>query len=172
MTLSLRRIALPAMMSIVFLLLIALARPASAQEEPLRNVDISFDVGGYDATVGDWAVTVVEITGDLADGQDFTAQLTGADGEVLWSSTQAFTAPSMRIDVAPAVAVGAIAAAGVSQPQTEVEGVQVERPAVTWSAAGGGGSGQLALSMVMAVIVVAIVFRSPLPSASTQRWTR
>lgn len=154
------------------LVILMSARPASAQEEPLGNVDITFDVGGFDATLGDWAVEVVEVTGDLADGQPFTAELTGADGRVLWSSTQAFTAPTMRIDVVPPVAVGAVAAAGVSQPQTIVAGVQVERPEVTWSAAGGGGSGQLALSMVMAIIVVAIVFRSPLPSASTQRWTR
>lgn len=164
------------MLSFVVICLVVIAAfaaaPASAQEEPLGNVDISFDVGEYDVTLGDWAVTVVEITGDLADGQPFTAELTGAGGEVLWSSTQTFTAPSMRIEVSPPVAVGAVTAAGVSQPQTEVAGVQVERPPVTWSAAGGGGSGQLALSMVMAVIMVAIVFRSPLPSSSTQRWTR
>jgi hypothetical protein len=70
------------------------------------------------------------------------------------------------------IAVGALADAGVSQPQTVVAGVQIERPEVTWSAAGSGGSGQLALSMVLAIIVVAVVFRTPLPSASTQRWTK
>ena len=35
-----------------------------------------------------------------------------------------------------------------------------------------GGAGQLALSMVIAVIFVAILFRAPLPSATTQRWRR
>lgn len=34
------------------------------------------------------------------------------------------------------------------------------------------GAGQLALSMVIAVIFVAILFRTPLPSATTQRWRR
>jgi hypothetical protein len=149
-----------------------LAAPASAQEEPIGKVEINLDVGSFDPDMGDWAVKAVEITGGLADRQPFTAELTGAGGEVLWSSTQAFTAPSMRIEVAPPVAVGAVTAAGVSQPQTTVAGVQIERPEVTWSAAGGGGSGQLALSMVLAIFVVAVVFRTPLPSASTQRWTR
>jgi hypothetical protein len=57
---------------------------------------------------------------------------------------------------------------------TEVEGEQVERDGVEilGGASGGSGSGQLALSMILAVVVLAIVFRTPLPSASTQRWTK
>lgn len=55
----------------------------------------------------------------------------------------------------------------------EVEGAQVVRPHVAWSAAGGGaGKAQLALSMVLAIIVVAVLFRTPLPSTSSERWTR
>lgn len=54
-----------------------------------------------------------------------------------------------------------------------VEGAQVVRPHVAWSAAGGGaGKAQLALSMVLAIIIVAVLFRSPLPSTSSERWTR
>lgn len=37
---------------------------------------------------------------------------------------------------------------------------------------GGGGGGLLALSMVLSVILVAILFRTPLPSQATQRWTK
>jgi hypothetical protein len=57
---------------------------------------------------------------------------------------------------------------------TEVEGEQVERDGVEilGGASGGSGSGQLALSMILAIVVLAIVFRTPLPSASTQRWTK
>lgn len=69
----------------------------------------------------------------------------------------------------------------------DVEGVQVEQPPPSevprsagpraevlnqGSGSGAGGSGQLAVSMVLAVVVIAIVFRSPLPSATVQRWTR
>ena len=60
----------------------------------------------------------------------------------------------------------------MSQGITVVGGVQIEPPEIEWKAGGGGGGGQLALSMVMAVLLVAIVFRTPLPSASTQRWTK
>lgn len=37
---------------------------------------------------------------------------------------------------------------------------------------GFGGAGQLALSMVVAVVFVAILFRTPLPSATTTRWRK
>lgn len=150
---------------------LVLASPASAQDGSLGQVDISFDVGAFDPTIGDWAIETVVVSGALAEGQAFTVELSDADGLVLWSSTQAYAEP-MRIAVDRTVAVGDVAEAGVSQPQVVVAGVQVVRPEVTWSAAGGGGSGQLSLSMVLAIVVVAIVFRTPLPSASTQRWTR
>lgn len=148
------------------------AAPASAQDgDSLGRVDISFDVGDYDPVIEDWAIEVVEVSGAIAVGQPFTVELKDEDGTVLWSSTQVYAEP-MRIAVDRKVAVGEVAEAGVSQPQVIVGGVQVVRPEVTWSAAGGGGSGQLSLSMVLAIVVVAIVFRTPLPSASTQRWTR
>jgi hypothetical protein len=148
------------------------APPASAQEEPIGNVDISFDVGSFDAQLDDWTIDVVEVSGALEEGAAFTVSLLGADGDVLFTATQPYTAPTTRIEVTSAVGVGDVTDAGVSQPLTVVAGVQIERPEVDWSASGGGGSGQLALSMVMAVIIVAIVFRTPLPSASTQRWTK
>ena len=162
-------------LSVVFAVaaLLVVAAPASAQEEPTGTVNISFDVGEYDDALGDWPIDVVEVSGDLADGEDFTVELRDDDGAVLWSATQAFANDPTRITVDRPVAVADVADAGVSQPLTIVGGVQVERPPVTWSASGGGtGSGQLALSMVLAIIVVAVVFRTPLPSASTQRWTR
>lgn len=147
--------------------------PASAQEEPpIGQVDISFEVGDYAPRLDDWVVDVVVVTGDLEVGAPFTVELRDSTGGVLWSGTQSFAGDPTRIVVDRPIAVGKLADAGVSQPQTVVAGVQIERPEVTWSASGSGGSGQLALSMVLAIIVVAVVFRTPLPSASTQRWTR
>jgi len=145
---------------------------AAAQEEPIGEVEVSFEVGEFDADVDDWLVEAVEVTGGLAPGQPVTVELRDRFDQVLWSETVAYQPPSIRVDVTGTVAVGDVATASVSQPQVEVAGVQVQRPEVSWSTAGGGGSGQLALSMVLAVIIVAIVFRTPTPSASTQRWTR
>jgi hypothetical protein len=146
--------------------------PASGQEAAEGTVDISFDVGDYDPGRDDWTIEVVQVTGDLDEDQPFTVELVGAGEVVLFSATQPYTAPVTRIEVTSTIAVGDVESAAVSQPQTVVAGVQVERPEVDRSTSGGGGSGQLALSMVMAVIIVAIVFRTPLPSASTQRWTK
>lgn len=69
-------------------------------------------------------------------------------------------------------------APGASTPQPTtpppaVEGDVVDRPQDLLQRGNGwGGAGQLALSMVIAVVFVAILFRTPLPSASTQRWRR
>ena len=149
------------------------ATAASAQDgELIGDVEINFDVGDFDDTAGDWTIDVVEVSGDLEDGQEFTVELTDSDGEVVWSATEAFDGPVTRIPVTEPITVGEVAAAGVSQAPTEVGGVQIEPPIVEWGAAGGGGGGQLALSMVLAVLLVAIVFRTPLPSSSTARWTK
>jgi hypothetical protein len=152
--------------------IVAVASPAGAQEEPIGNVVISFDVGEFDPVEDDWSVDVVEVSGDLQDGVDFTVELTGEDGEVVWSATESFTAPVTRIEVTTPLMVGEVAEAGVSQGITEVAGVQIEPPVLEWKGGGGGGGGQLALSMVLAVLLVAIIFRTPLPSATTQRWTK
>jgi hypothetical protein len=145
---------------------------ASAQEAPVGNVDIAFEIGAFDPGIEDWSVEAVKVSGDLEEGQDFTVEVLGKGDVILWFGTQPFAGPVTRVALTSDVAVGDVTSAGVSQGLTIVAGVQVEPPPVDWAAAGGGGSGQLALSMVMAVIVVAIVFRSPLPSASTQRWTK
>jgi hypothetical protein len=157
---------------IAVLLVFGGAAPAAGQEDPGGTVDISFDVGEYDPARNDWTVEVVQVTGDLEEGRPFTVEVYGESDQILFSATQPYTSPTTRIEVTSTVAVGDVESAGVSQPLTVVAGVQVERPEVDWSTSGGGGSGQLALSMVMAVIIVAIVFRTPLPSATTQRWTK
>lgn len=147
--------------------------PAAAQEgPPVGNVDISFDVGEFDSELGDWAIEVVEVSGDLTPGEAFTVEVRGEGEVVLFTATQPYAGDVTRIEVPVPVAVGDVVDAGISQAQPIVGGVVIERPEVDWSASGGGGSGQLALSMVMTVIIVAIVFRTPLPSASTQRWTK
>lgn len=59
-------------------------------------------------------------------------------------------------------------------PAPDVEGEIVTRPdpPLPQQGSGLGGAGQLALSMVVAVVFVAILFRTPLPAATTQRWRR
>jgi hypothetical protein len=151
------------------------AAPAGAQEaDEERNVEITFDTGDFDSEQEDWPITIVYVTGDLDPGEPFTVELTGEGGAVLWSATEVFTAPTTTFTVVPFVPVGAVTGAGVSQAIAEVAGDVVERrpPEVLSQGAGGGGGGTLALSMVLAVVLVAIVFRTPLPSATSQRWTK
>ena len=116
----------------------------------------------------------MEVSGDLEDGEDFTVELTGAGRRGGVVGDRAVHAHRSRGSRSPTpVAVGEVAAAGVSQGITVVAG-RADRAAGARLEAcgGGGGAGQLALSMVMAVLLVAIVFRTPLPSATTQRWTK
>lgn len=168
-----RRMAgLSALVVLATTFVLVAAAAAQPADEVIGGVTISFDVGDVDPATGDWAVEGVEVSGDLEEGQQFTVELTGAGSVVLWSATQPFTAPVTRIPVTVPLGVGEVTGAGVSQGITAVEGVQIEPPTVDFSAAAGGGGGQLALSMVMAVLLVAIVFRTPLPSATTQRWTK
>lgn len=66
-------------------------------------------------------------------------------------------------------------AAGATPPGAppSVGGDVVDRPdQLPQQGNGAGGAGQLALSMVIAVIFVAILFRTPLPSATTVRWRK
>ena len=156
------------------LALVSAAAPAAAQDGAEGDVEITFDTGDFDSEQGDWPITVVYVSGEMQAGEPFTVELTGADGAVLWSATEIFTAPTTTFAVVPFVPVGAVTGAGVSQAVAEVAGDTVERrpPEVLSQGAGGGGGGTLALSMVLAVVLVAIVFRTPLPSASSQRWTK
>jgi hypothetical protein len=62
-------------------------------------------------------------------------------------------------------------------PVTPTPGVRGDmvtqpNPDVVQQGSGLSGAGQLALSMVVAVVFVAILFRTPLPSATTQRWRK
>lgn len=154
---------------------ILMAAPAGAQEaEDARDVEITFDIGEFDGEEGDWPITVVYVAGDMTAGEPFTVELKGEDGSVVWSGTEVFDAPMTTFAVDRFVAVGEVVEAGVSQAVPEVAGELTERPRaeVLSQGAGGGGSGQLALSMVLAVVLVAIVFRTPLPSQNSQRWTK
>jgi hypothetical protein len=153
--------------------LVVAAPRASAQEEPGRRVDISFEVGTYDAVLGDFPITGVVVDGDLAEGEEITVELRGSGDQLVWTGSAAFRAPSTTIDVDPAVGVGEVTSAGLVQRLTPiVASLEVAPPEVFHSGGGGARSGQLALSMVVIVALFAILFRTPLPSASTQRWTR
>jgi hypothetical protein len=61
-----------------------------------------------------------------------------------------------------------------ASPTPGVRGDMVTQPNpdVVQQGSGLSGAGQLALSMVVAVVFVAILFRTPLPAATTQRWRK
>jgi hypothetical protein len=61
-----------------------------------------------------------------------------------------------------------------ASPTPGVRGDMVTQPSpdVVQQGSGLSGAGQLALSMVIAVVFVAILFRTPLPAATTQRWRK
>jgi hypothetical protein len=88
------------------------------------------------------------------------------------------TNPTTPSTAVPAAAPGAPAAPGTTEvpapPPPTVEGDVTAAPdaPLPQQGSGLGGAGQLALSMVIAVVFVAILFRTPLPSATTQRWRR
>jgi hypothetical protein len=210
---GLARCTLAALAATAAIALLTAPAPAGAQpldDDEVRQVDVSYEVGAFDSARGDWPIVAVEVRGDLDPQQPVTVELWGA-GEQLWMGTVRVTAPVTRLEVTPFVAVGDLVEVGIWQELTQVAGVQIERPQETVlppdvpeddpveeaeeeiapagpevggiemggnraevlrSGPGGGGSGQLALSMILAVTIVAIIFRSPLPSASSQRWTR
>ena len=150
------------------------ASSAGAQESEERSVEITFDTGDFDAGEGDWSITVVYVSGDMEDGVPFTVELYGEDDTVLWSGTEDFTEPTTAVAVDRFVAVSEVVEAGVSQALPEVAGQidERQRVEVQRQGAGGGGGGALALSLVLAVVLLAILFRTPLPSAVSQRWTK
>jgi hypothetical protein len=85
------------------------------------------------------------------------------------------TNPPSRISTAPSSTPPSPAAPTDPQtPAPTVEGDVTVAPdaSLPRQGSGLGGAGQLALSMVIAVVFVAILFRTPLPSATTQRWRR
>jgi hypothetical protein len=154
--------------------LAVLAAPAGAQDEPATTapgIRIALDTGRYDAAHDDFLIQAVEVSGGLREGEEFTVELRGAGDQLLWAATREYTAPSVRIEVDTAVAVTAVTSTDVSQAALppEVEAVPPQAPAAM---EGSGGSGQLTLSMVVTLVVLVVVFRSPLPSAQTSRWTK
>ena len=158
---------------LVVAVVLTTAAPAGAQEDGPRQVDISFDVGSYDSSLGDFPVTAVVVRGDGQEGQPVTVEVRDTRGNVIWSGEATFSPPEVRIPVDPPIAVADVGSASLAQALPVVAAEQFVPPEVFHSMEGGaGGSGQLALSMVLIVALVALLFRSPLPSASTQRWTR
>ena len=146
----------------------------AAQSTDERDVEITFDTGDFDADAGDWPITVVYVSGDVDEAAPFTVELLGEDGGVLWTGTEDFDGPTTAVAVASFVAVGDVVQAAISQPDPEVAGDVTERDVVDVlrQGAGGSGGGTIALSLVLAIILLAILFRTPLPSAVTQRWTK
>jgi hypothetical protein len=157
------------------LTLLVSASPAGAQTDEERRADIAFDVGDFDVDLGDWTIDSVEVAGELVEGEAVTVELADEDGIVVWTGTASFTPPVVRLPVDRVVAVRDVAEARLAQDlPVEVAGdvVQGRQAQVLSQGAGGGGSGELALSLVLAMFFLAILFRTPLPSAVSERWTR
>jgi hypothetical protein len=57
-------------------------------------------------------------------------------------------------------------------PDVAADVVSRPDPPLPQQGSGLGGAGQLALSMAIAVVFVAILFRTPLPAATTMRWRK
>lgn len=150
----------------------AMSQQPGAGEGTPTQAAISFDVGDYNPELHDWRVDAVLVSGDLQDGEDITIELLGANDRVLWTATAPFTAPQVRIEVHDTVVVGDVAAAGLSQEGEPIDPQLVPSEVVDPVQGGGGSSGQVATSMVLVIIVAVILFRTPLPAASTQRWTK
>ena len=149
--------------------------PAGAQQQSDDgDVQIEFETSDFDGERGDWSISVVHVTGSGLDaGQPLTLELKSDDGTVLWTGTEPASATTTSFTVVPFVAVRDVVRAAISQPMPEVAGDVVEREVeVRRQGAGGGGGGALALSMVLAVVLMAILFRTPLPSQVSQRWTK
>jgi hypothetical protein len=155
-------------------LLLGASSAVGAQEpEPPEPgaVDIEIELGGYDAGRHDFLVKAVVVGGELRDDVDFTVELRGNGSRLLWSATRTYGGSPMRIEVDVPVGVGDVTSTGISQAALPLD-VQLVPPDGPSATLGTGGSGQLTLSMVVTIIVVAVVFRSPLPSAQTSRWTK
>jgi hypothetical protein len=95
--------------------------------------------------------------------------LTGKGGRALWTKTATFDAPVTTLTV-EGVVVHDVEQAGFNSTAVLGELVvpDLEKP----TSSGGGSSGQVATSMTLVIIVAVILFRTPLPAAASQRWTR
>jgi hypothetical protein len=152
--------------------------PATAQESSTTSTSlkvptraaVEFEIGDYDSAVGDWAIEAVTVTGDIQDNTTFTIILRGSGGRELWRVDSEFMGPEMRIPVGAEVAVGDVTSTELS---SNLVAGQLITPELEDRLQGGGGStGQVATSMALVMIIAVILFRTPLPAAATQRWTK
>jgi hypothetical protein len=163
-------------LSVIVLLTVAgTTTPALAQDttgttlSTPRSADIGLETGEFDERLGDWPITAVTVRGEMDEGTNFTVLLLGKVGQVVWTGTATYKDPVTTIEVK-----------GVSVRQ--VEAAKFESSAVLGNlvapdldkptASGGGSSGQVATSMTLVIIIAVILFRTPLPAAATQRWTK
>lgn len=172
------RPALRRLVGVVGLVVVAALHPATAAAQqpatsssvaPPTAVSVEPEVGDYSSALGDWPVEAVRVTADLEEGVTFTVALKGTGGQELWTETAQYTEPFVRIPVS-GVAVGDLGS--VEFNSTLVLG-QLIPPELEERLQGGGGStGQVATSMALVVIIAVILFRTPLPAAASQRWTK
>jgi hypothetical protein len=159
------------------LALLWMGGPAAAQDttstttKAPTEANVDFEVGRYG--VGgkeDWPIDALIVSGDMDDNTTLTVTVKGEGGRVIWTDAIQYFNPSTRVPVT-GVGVGDVQAVEVSSALVAgaVIQAQLEEPSVP---GGGGSTGQVATSMSLVIIVAVILFRTPLPAAATQRWTK
>ena len=144
--------------------------PSTEVKAP-TSADVELEIGAYDAALNDWPVTAVVVTGDIEEDLEFRVVLAGNSGQ-LWAESTTFAGPETRIPILTKIAVGDVTSAELSSALVLGALITPELGEGTQPGAGGGSTGQVATSMALVIIIAVILFRTPLPAASVQRWTR
>ena len=115
-------------------------------------------------------MTAIKVTADIEDNTTFSVILHGSGGRELWRVDTQFRGPTMTIPVT-GVAVGDVTETELSTPTSWLGPLIV--PELDNTVSGGGRfDGQVATSLALVMIIAVILFRTPLPAAATQRWTK
>jgi hypothetical protein len=143
---------------------------SSTEVEAPKDAHVSLDIGDFNSSLGDWPVEALEVTGDMEADTEFTIFLKSTSGTTVFTATAKYTPPTTKIPVSSSVGVGDVASVEFS---SSLLAGSLIAPELEEQLQGGGGStGQVATSMALVMIVAVILFRTPLPAAATQRWTK
>lgn len=109
---------------------------------------------------------------EAAIGQMLPEEITTTTTTTIQEAEPVVAGDVVTIPTTPSTTAPEVPETTAPLPPPEVEGDVVTQPQVRQQGSGVGGAGQLALSMVIAVVFVAILFRAPLPAATTTRWRK
>jgi hypothetical protein len=196
------RFVLALAIALVGIVAAAPADAQEIRSDDVRSVEVSYQVGPYDPARQDWGIIAVVLRGDLDPDESVTVELWDGDrrlwaGTGAVSPFETRLAVDSFVAIGDLVEVGVwqpvamvedivVLSPEPFEPSNPSQGspLEVEAPAKVGdvtvaprdaevlSHAAGGGSGQLAVAMVLVVIVLVVLFRTPLPSATSQRWTK